>query len=69
MSLVFMDSFDAYSDLVRRFCPVSCSPKLLEIISPAAVEQATSDIHTQGIDGVVERLRAPLAREGIAIGA
>ena len=60
-------AFDAYSDLVLRFCPVSASPKLLEIVSPAAVEQATADIHTQGIDGVVERLRAPLVGEGLAL--
>ena len=60
-------AFDAYSDLVRRFCPPSSPAKLLEIISPAVVEQATADIHTQGIDGVVERLRAPFARESLAI--
>ena len=62
-------AFEAYSELVRRFCPATSSPKLLEIISAATAEQATADIPPRGIDGVVERLRAPLAHEGLEIRA
>ena len=56
-------SFDAYSALVRRFCPDSTAPELLKITSPDALERATADTHVAGIDGVVERLRASVSSD------
>lgn len=58
-------SFDAYSAFVRRFIPSPCAPELLRITSPEELERETSETHTAGIGGVVERLRASIAGNAI----